>query len=91
MKYRWPILFAPFFCIPLLAAADAEAVSLRTKIACLRDFRAYCSEHKVGSSQLRHCMNSNGPKLSKKCVDALVADGEISEEEVARRAATLNQ
>ncbi len=34
-------------------------------------------------------MNANGPKLSKKCVNALIADGEISEAEVVRRAATL--
>jgi hypothetical protein len=32
---------------------------------------------------------ANGPKFSKKCVNALVADGEISEAEVARRAASL--
>lgn len=30
-------------------------------------------------------MNANGPKLSKSCINALIADGEISKEEVARR------
>jgi hypothetical protein len=68
---------------------EAQAVSLRTKLACVNDFRAYCSNHKVGSSELRQCMNTNGARLSSKCVQALIADGEISEAEVARRAANM--
>ncbi len=67
----------------------AGAVSIRSKLACLSDFRAYCKSYKVGSNEQRHCMNANGPKLSKKCINALVADGEISAAEVARRAASL--
>jgi len=45
----------------------------------------------VGSKELRQCMNENGHRLSHKCVNALVADGEISAEEVARRAAAGNR
>jgi hypothetical protein len=70
-------------------ATEASAVSVRTKLACLGDYRSYCSSYKMGSNELRHCMSANGPQLSKKCINALVADGEISEAEVARRAATL--
>jgi len=69
--------------------SEAHAVSLRAKIACLNDFRAYCKAYKVGSPELRQCMNTNGPKLSTKCIQALIADGEISQEEVARRAANM--
>ena len=72
-----------------VSAPEAGAVSIRSKLACLSDFRAYCKSYKVGSNELRQCMNANGPKLSKKCIDALVADGEISAAEVARRAASL--
>jgi hypothetical protein len=68
---------------------EVQAVSLRTKLACVNDFRAYCSAHKVGSPELRQCMNTNGARLSPKCVRALIADGEISEAEVARRAANM--
>jgi hypothetical protein len=68
---------------------EAGAVSVRTKLACLGDYRSHCKSYKMGSNELRQCMSSNGPKLSKKCINALVADGEISEAEVARRAASL--
>ena len=38
----------------------------------------------VGSADVRRCMKSNGPRLSKACVEALIADGEISRGEVGR-------
>jgi hypothetical protein len=88
MNYRCLLPLAALLGAQIFWATGAGAVSVRTKFACLGDFRTYCGEFKVGSSQLRSCMNANGPKLSKKCVNALIADGEISEAEVARRAAT---
>ncbi len=67
--------------------APSIAIGLRTKFACVNDYRSYCSAHAVGSRELRQCMNTNGHRLSKRCINALVADGEISASEVARRAA----
>lgn len=82
--------------IPLAALAatavsvsEAGAVSARVKVACASDYFAYCREHAVGSPGLRQCMRAAGPKLSKRCVNALVSDGEVSPEEVARREAEL--
>jgi hypothetical protein len=83
------VAIAILFGALAVSATEAGAVSIRSKLACLSDFRAYCKSHKVGSKELRQCMNANGPKLSKKCINALVADGEISAAEVARRAASL--
>lgn len=71
-----------------LVTSPAMAMSLGTKLACRADYRSYCGSFKVGSADLRKCMNDHGAHLSKKCVDALIADGEISKEEVARRAAS---
>jgi len=84
-------LLAAVVLIGALAVSvlEAGAVSMRTKLACRIDYRSYCSSFKMGSNELRQCMSANGPKLSKKCINALVADGEISEAEVARRAADL--
>lgn len=73
--------------ILLTAASAAEAVSPAVKRACANDYFAYCSQHPVGSKALRKCMRSVGPRLSKQCVSALVAAGEVSKREVARRAA----
>ncbi|MCB1520771.1 MAG: hypothetical protein KDJ37_09370 [Hyphomicrobiaceae bacterium] len=82
----------------LLAAAgvaaqtgSASAVSLRVQTACMADYFSYCSKHSVGSQSLRRCMSDNGARLSKRCVNALVAAGEVSKSEVARRAASLGR
>lgn len=70
-------------------AGEAAAVSARVKVACASDYFAYCRAHAVGSPGVRQCMRAAGPKLSKRCINALVADGEVSEAEVARREAKL--
>lgn len=77
----------------LLAAAiaplsEAAAVSQSVKFACVSDYLNYCSQHPVDSKALRQCMRAAGPRLSKRCVDALVAAGEVSKSEVNRRAAS---
>lgn len=79
---------ATFAAIAVVTGATtAGAVSSSVKVACLGDYYSYCSKHAVGSQRLRQCMRTNGLKLSSRCVDALVAAGEVSRAEVARRAA----
>jgi hypothetical protein len=68
---------------------QAGAVSMAVQMACLSDYLSNCSSYQVGSTQLRQCMRSAGPSLSKGCVNALVAAGEVSQAEVSRRAASL--
>ena len=68
-----------------LMAGTASAVSLRVQIACAADYYAHCSAYSPTSSQVRTCMRSVGVGLSKGCVDALVAAGEVSAAEVSRR------
>lgn len=71
-------------CAALLAA-PATAASLRVKLACASDYYAYCSQHPSEGGAVRQCMRVNGPRLSKGCIDALVASGEVSKAEVRRR------
>lgn len=73
--------------LSMIAARDAGAVSLSVQMACAADYFAYCSKHEIGSPGVRACMRANGLKLSKRCVSALVAAGEVSQAEVDRRAA----
>lgn len=58
-------------------SAPAAAVSSTVRNACMSDYFAYCSQHDVDSAGLRRCMQAAGPKLSKACVTALVAAGEV--------------
>jgi hypothetical protein len=70
----------------LLPSSEAGAVSARVKMACAGDYFSYCSQYSPGGPEVRQCMRANGLKLSKGCVAALIADGEVSKAEVARRA-----
>lgn len=58
--------------------ASAKKVSDRVKVACSGDYDRFCGRYKVGSTKLRQCMRSNGKRLSRVCVEALVDAGEIS-------------
>lgn len=68
-----------------LMAGNASAVSLRVQMACASDYYAHCSAHSPNSPQVRSCMRAVGVGLSKSCVDALIAAGEVSVAEVSRR------
>lgn len=68
-------------------SSDALAVSARVKMACAGDYFSFCSQHSPSSPAVRQCMRANGLKLSSRCVNALVAAGEVSEAEVSRRQA----
>jgi hypothetical protein len=64
---------------------QANAFGLRTKMACAGDYWANCSAHSPDSPETRSCMRAVGAGLSRGCVDALVAEGEVSASEVNRR------
>jgi hypothetical protein len=67
--------------------SEAGAVSARVKMACAGDYFSYCSQHSPSSPGVRQCMRANGLRLSERCVSALLAAGEVSASEVARRQA----
>jgi hypothetical protein len=79
------VAFAGVLGLLALCAGEARAVNSGVRSACASDFLAYCSQHDPDSQGARKCMRANGPSLSKACLDALIAAGEVSREEVARR------
>jgi hypothetical protein len=72
----------------LLPASQAGAVSSAVRFACAGDYFAHCSSFSPGSDETRKCMRAVGYKLSKGCISALVAAGEVGKSEVARRSAS---
>jgi hypothetical protein len=70
-------------------ASPASAVSLAVKMACMTDYMSHCSQHAIGTPAVRSCMRAVGNRLSKRCVNALVAAGEVSQAEVDRRRAAM--
>ena len=83
-KVRWAALSVLALGASLsLPAVDAHALSTRVKLACAKDYFAHCRQHAPGSPGVRKCMRAVGEALSPRCVNALVADGEVSGKEVA--------
>ncbi len=74
-----------------LWTTNAGAVSLHVKLACSRDYFAFCSQFASNSPETRQCMREAGEKLSARCINALVEEGEVSKIEVSRRAGQLRQ
>lgn len=66
-------------------SASSWAVSDNVRNACMNDYFAYCSKHDVDTPGLRRCMQSVASKLSKPCVNALVASGEVKVASADRR------
>lgn len=89
-KSRYRVLFlASAAAGALLASASqAGAVSAQVRFACASDYLSNCSSYAPESAETRRCMRAVGYKLSKGCIDALVAAGEVSKSEVARRSAS---
>jgi curli biogenesis system outer membrane secretion channel CsgG len=77
------VAFASIAC--LAGAAQAAPITKAVQAACKTDYKNYCGEYGLETSALRGCMDRNGHKLSKMCVNALVKAGEISQGEVDRR------
>lgn len=68
-----------------IAAATKSAYSKAVQQACGADYHKYCGEYGLETTALRNCMDKAGHSLSKSCVNALVAAGEVSQAEVDRR------
>lgn len=81
---RWAVLsVSALAALVSLPAMDAHALSTRVKLACAKDYFAHCKQHAPGSPGVRKCMRAVGDGLSPRCVNALMAAGEVSEKEVA--------
>jgi hypothetical protein len=69
--------FASLACLsgPALSGPDiTQAVSKE----CRWDYHTYCSDYGIGSELLTLCFHKNGHKLSRGCVKALIAAGDVS-------------
>ena len=69
------------------AARDASAYSTSVKLACASDYFSHCSQYPLSGPEVSKCMNAVGPRLAPRCINALVAAGEVSRSEADRRLA----
>jgi hypothetical protein len=72
----------------LTLSTQAGAVSLAVKMACASDYYAHCSQHQPDSPGVRKCMRAVGKNLSSRCINALVAAGEVPQSKARREIAS---
>ena len=83
------LTLASFTLASFIASQHALAASATVEAACTQDYYAHCSKHDpiADKAGVNACMRSNGAKLSSRCVDALVADGQVSKSDLGKRSA----
>jgi hypothetical protein len=74
-----------------LLPAAASAYGPKVRKHCANDYMDNCHLFKLGTPELRACMRKAGPKLTPRCVDALVEEGYVSAKEVTDRRAQRAQ
>jgi hypothetical protein len=86
MKIFCRLLIA-MFCLAVWSgiAIAQHSYSKALQKACANDYKRHCGQYGIETEALRLCMDRAGQRLTKTCVDALVADGEVSKQEVERR------
>ena len=89
MKMCNRVLIAALSVVAGTGVADAQhTYSKAVQKACAKDYKAHCGQYGIETEALRLCMDRSGQRLTKTCVDALVAAGEVSKQEVERRKRT---
>lgn len=62
----------------------SAAITAKVKKACKGDYKRLCPTYKVGSPQLRACMEAKQFEISSSCVDALIESGEVNRSQARR-------
>ena len=85
MFYR--VIIAVALSLGIAGAAQAQAVNITPLMEneCQWDYHNFCGQYAIGSELLDLCFKQNGPKLSKGCVEALIAAGDTTQAYVDRQ------
>lgn len=85
MLHKAAIIVGAVVTLAAAAQAETKGFSKAVQQKCHQDYKTYCGEYGLEGNGLGSCMDRNGEKLTNACVNALVADGHISQSEVDRR------
>ena len=78
------IAFVTISCFAFEAQA-APDITQAVSTDCRWDYHNFCSEYGIGSPLLNYCSRNNGTELSRACVNALIAAGDVSKNYVQAR------
>jgi hypothetical protein len=75
------------------ASAQQQSVTVSKAVqdACAWEYHNFCSQYGIGSQLLDICFKQNADHMTKQCVDALIAAGDVSQEYVDQQKKLLGK
>ncbi len=93
MRYRASVFVALALSFGFAGIAETQSVNITPLMEneCQWDYHNFCSQCAIGSELLDMCFKQSGPKLSKGCVEALIAAGDTTQAYVDRQKELLGR
>ena len=93
MSYRIALLIAAASMLGFAGAARAESVTVTKSVqdTCAWEYDKFCNQYGLGSELLDICFKQNARNMTKACVHALVAAGDVSQEYVDQQKKLLGR
>ena len=73
------------------AYAQSVTVTKAVQDACAWEYNKFCNQYGIGSQLLDMCFRQNAEHMTKACVDALIAAGDVSQEYVDQQEKLLGR
>jgi len=92
-SFRVSLLFASILVLGVAGEARAESVTVTKAVqdACAWEYNKFCNQYGIGSQLLDICFRQNAKNMTKACVDALIAAGDVSQEYVDQQKKLLGR
>ena len=90
-SYRVKLLVAFVSGACLAGAAQAAPITKAVQDACAWEYDKFCNQYGLGSALLDMCFKQNARNMTKACVEALVAAGDVSQEYVDQQKKLLGR
>ena len=93
MSYRVSLLVACMSMVGFAVPAQAQSVTVTKAVqdACAEEYHQFCNQYGLGSALLDMCFKQNARNMTKACIDALVAAGDVSQEYVDQQKKLLGR
>ena len=93
MSYRVSLLVAFALVLGFAGTVRAESVTVTKAVqdACAWEYDKFCTQYGLGSALLDMCFKQNARNMTKACVEALVAAGDVSQEYVDQQKRLLSR
>jgi hypothetical protein len=91
--FRVTLLLTFVFVFGSALGARAQSVTITKAVqdACAWEYNQFCNQYGIGTELLDICFRQNADHMTKACVDALIAAGDVSQEYVDQQKKLLGR